>query len=58
MAQPIIGDTAISSMETGTIVRDIVAMMQFYRSWLGFDQYPKSNRASRISAGMVWTNRY
>lgn len=39
MAKPVVDETAISSMETGIVVRDIEAMIRFYRKLLGFEPY-------------------
>lgn len=39
MAKPIIDESAVSSFETGIIVRDIKAMLHFYIDLLGFEPY-------------------
>ncbi|MGV3768436.1 MAG: VOC family protein [Sphingobium phenoxybenzoativorans] len=39
MAKPVIDETAVSSVETGIIVRNIEAMVRFYIDMLGFEPY-------------------
>ncbi len=39
MVRPIIDERAVSSLETGIIVRDITAMLHFYVDLLGFEPY-------------------
>lgn len=39
MARPIIDETAVSSFETGIIVRNIEQMLHFYIDLLGFEPY-------------------